>query len=235
MTLAVAYLELPTDYWPVFNCPQLAGFGCPPRYNCSHAAVICTSTYTPLARQLAERSNVQLIDGAAYASMVNQFSEPPAKTFASQWIPRGKALLAEAGMLAVAAVLFLMHVAAPLHFNASEPNGTSATAVQRASFRSVVEAFYEDINAKRYYDAYSLLSPSFQAEQSYNNFMRGYATTVSVTATVTPTSDSTASVELEARDSSPSGIVVSHYVGTWQGAIDSQGTWRLDNTGMKRT
>lgn len=42
-------------------------------YNCSHAAVVCTSTFTAAARELASRANVQLVDGQAYAAMVNRF------------------------------------------------------------------------------------------------------------------------------------------------------------------
>ena len=47
-------------------------------YNCSNAAVVCTSTFTRSARELAERANVQLIDGLAYTAMVS-------KSFASHW------------------------------------------------------------------------------------------------------------------------------------------------------
>jgi hypothetical protein len=31
LPLRVDYFEVPTDLWPVFNCPSVAGFDCPPR------------------------------------------------------------------------------------------------------------------------------------------------------------------------------------------------------------
>ncbi len=211
-------------------------------YNCSHAAVICTSNFTPLAQQLAERSGVQLIDGNAYANMVNQFAVEPVKTFARERIPRGKPLFMQVGMLAAALLVFVVHFASPINLAAAGDAVTAAasrsaasTGQSSSSLALTVERFYDDINAKRYDHAYSLLSTSFQAEQSYSKFVQGYSTTISIKASIMPTGNGSVSVHLEARDSSPRGIIVSQYVGTWQGVVDPQGTWRLDSSGMRRT
>lgn len=202
-------------------------------YNCSHAAVVCTSTFTPLARQLAERSDVQLIDGATYANMVNEFAEVPVKTFASQWIPRGKPLFIEVGALALAVLVFMVHAASPVNFRAVSAAPTASVA-QTSSLSSTVQRFYDDINAKRYYDAYALLSPAYQAGQSYSNFVQGYSDTLSVTPSITPTSASTVEVQLEAREKRSSGSVTSHYVGLYRGIVNSQGHWLLDGGTMRR-
>ncbi|MHB8178890.1 MAG: hypothetical protein ACYDG8_10410 [Vulcanimicrobiaceae bacterium] len=49
----MAYFELPTDYWPVFNCPQLAAFGCPPRIGATTAGAANPGGEVKLSRHFA--------------------------------------------------------------------------------------------------------------------------------------------------------------------------------------
>jgi hypothetical protein len=80
-------------------------------YNCSHAALVCTSTFTAAASELASRANVQLIDGQNYAATVNRFRPLIQPVGAVAWIPRGRAAVVQASMFAAALLIFVLHFA----------------------------------------------------------------------------------------------------------------------------
>jgi hypothetical protein len=62
--LPVDGFQLPTDPWPILNCPRLAGFGCPPRG-------LVTEEFQPIP----DSSFLRLI-GATYDDIRNETRVP---------------------------------------------------------------------------------------------------------------------------------------------------------------
>jgi len=80
-------------------------------YNCTQAVVVCTSTFTSAARALARATNVELIDGKAYAQLV-QHTRPKALPKRLP-IPSGPPLVRELILLGAGALVLFVHSLGP--------------------------------------------------------------------------------------------------------------------------
>lgn len=218
-------------------------------YNCSHAAVVCTSTYTRAARELAERAGVQLIDGAAYAAMVNQFRPVAPPSGVAAWMPRGRAVVFQVGLLAFALVVFGLHFAlqgmatGPILQLASNPRYyeppavTSApyqpnNATQSESFADTVGRFYFDLNNREYPGAYSLLSASFRRSAPYSKWLDGYSDTLVASPRIAASSDPayvSLVVTAQERTRSGTGTQLTVYSGALRGIQTPSGSWLIDS------
>lgn len=223
-------------------------------YNCSHAAVVCTSTFTQPARDLAERANIQLIDGHAYAAMVNQFLPIGRPTGFAAWVPQGRPAIVQVALIAAAIVVVVLHfslqalnVATPTSATTvhsygatySQPQTYQAApsyvvpgsgTIKEVTFASAVEQFYDDLNQHDYTTAYALLSPSFQESAPYSKWLAGYADTIYSSPHITATTDpSVLDVVLTASERFDSGTKVTVYSGTLRGIQSSDGSWLIDS------
>jgi hypothetical protein len=216
-------------------------------YNCSRAAVVCTSAYTSPARELASRASIQLIDGPAYAAMINQFQQVAKPSGVAAWVPRGRAAALQAVLLTSALLIFVLHFAFQRAATAITQSNTlpqyyylRATAMPYRSsnipvsstLAVTVERFYMDLNAHDYAAAYSLLSPSFQRSAPYSKWLDGYADTLLSTPRITVGHDpGSVSVVITARERTPSGsgTQVTIYSGALQGIQTRSGSWLIDS------
>ena len=97
---------------------------------------------------------------------------------------------------------------------------------------AAVRKFYSAIAARDFASAWALLSPRFQAKQSYNSWVDGYKTTRSVqlrSLTVKDQSSTTATVAVtvDAVDDLGGRLVPSTFQGVWE-LVLTNGAWRLD-------
>jgi len=223
-------------------------------YNCSHAAVVCTSSFTASAKELASRANVQLIDGSTYAAMVNRFQPVIQPIGVAAWIPRGRPGIVQAGMLGAAIVIFVLHFSfagaagrvqnaarvlarpvatAPAYFAPSaEAPYDSRPAVASRPFSDTVAQYYSDVNNHQYADAYALFSPNFQSTQPYAKWLDGYSDTLFASPRIMPSRDPAAvSLIVTARERTPdgSGIQVTIYSGAVRGIQTNSGAWLIDS------
>jgi len=98
-----------------------------------------------------------------------------------------------------------------------------------------VAAFYTAVDAQQYAAAYALLSPAFQAQQPYNSWVAGYATTVVLGADVTQSAAAPNSVAVyltAVNQSTDFQGVVARYSGTWTLVADGVGGWLLDSANI---
>jgi hypothetical protein len=227
-------------------------------YNCSHAAVICTSTFTQPARDLAERANVQLIDGHAYAAMVNRFRPMGKPTGLSAWMPRGRPGTIQIALLAAAIVVVALHYALQ-GFGAAIPTLSSIPTVVRApiqqtqgsetsrtgdtpsdgsaqsttTFANTAEQFYADLNGGNYPQAWALLSPGFKQSRPYTKWLAGYSDTVFTSPHITTTADpAVLDVVLTARERFGRETRITVYSGTLRGSRGADGSWLIDDGEM---
>jgi hypothetical protein len=78
-----------------------------------------------------------------------------------------------------------------------------------------IELFYSMLNNKQYQDAYSFLSPAFQATSPFEQWRAGYADTVSIEAEATENFDGSIAVTLTSVEQTPTDNVTRRYEGTW--------------------
>jgi hypothetical protein len=84
--------------------------------------------------------------------------------------------------------------------------------------KALIQQYYDDINARKYDDAYDLLAPEWQQTKSREDFVNGYQTTVSVALTILgaePASGNTIQVDvkLKAVDNKNGSEVTTNYAG----------------------
>jgi hypothetical protein len=93
-----------------------------------------------------------------------------------------------------------------------------------------VESFYRYITSKNYSAAYALLSPSYKQGTTFPEFVKGYATTLSVDADAkdSASGNDVVDVTLHAEDLKNGSEVDTTYVGTWKLVPDGHGRWLLD-------
>jgi hypothetical protein len=101
----------------------------------------------------------------------------------------------------------------------------------------IVSTFYDAISRKDFRSAWNLLSPSFQHEGSFENFRRGYATTQSVSVSVTevPGAPQKVRTSLDATDLINGRTVHSHFEGWWVLTQAPDGRWLLDDGHLTKT
>ena len=210
-------------------------------YDCSHAAVICTTTFSKPAQELAARASVQLIEGNAYAAMVNEFHPLDRPKGLKRFVPRGRPRLFQAAAIGVAVVVLLAHFAVTSPragaiqraFLGSQSSAAVEPAV-RSTFADAVNRYYNALNSKRYRDAYAFLSPSFRSGSSYDRWLAGYAYTVWTNAVVEPTTDpNTVSVTLKATENFDNKTWLTTYDGTLRGVQEQNGSWLIDGGSFK--
>ncbi len=96
-----------------------------------------------------------------------------------------------------------------------------------------VSHFYTLLQERNFVDAYTLLSPTFQAANPFATWEAGYANTESIGATVTPDPSvaNRMAVTLEVNERLSSGVTrIRHYSGYWDLSWDSEALgWILQN------
>lgn len=140
---------------------------------------------------------------------------------------------------------FLLHgKTSPVTGSGQTPTPTvipSPTLTPAQQAQAVVNQYYNDINNHDYQDAYNLLGPTMQQNQSYSNFVSGYAHTRHDTITISNVaaqSDGTYLVTLTIQateDATPgTGTQISTYQG---GDIVGQvnGAWKILNGSFQKT
>lgn len=96
-----------------------------------------------------------------------------------------------------------------------------------------VEEFYSRLDRKQYREAYSFLSPSFQAANPFATWSAGYANTLSIAAAISDLPDGRVGVVLTATDRTASGEVTRTWKGDWR-LVWSSGArqWLLDQANI---
>jgi HJR/Mrr/RecB family endonuclease len=210
-------------------------------YDCSHAAVICTTTFSKPAQELAARGSVQLIEGNAYAALVNQFHPLGQPEGLARFVPRGRPKLFQITAISAAIVVLLAHFAVTSPraeviqraFLGSQSN-VAVERAARSTFADAVNRYYNALNGKRYRDAYAFLSPNFRSGSSYDRWLAGYAFTSWTNAVVEPTADpNTVSVTLRATENFDNKTWLTTYYGTLRGIRDENGHWLIDAGSFK--
>lgn len=211
-------------------------------YDCSHAAVICTTTFSKPAQELAARASVQLIEGNAYAAMVNQFHPLDQPKGLARFIPKGRPRVFQIAAISAAAVVVLAHFAVASsrsetvqQISLTTPQvSTSQEQAAPSTFVDTVNRFYSVLNSKRYRDAYAFLSPSFRSGSSFNRWLAGYTHTLWTSAIVDPTTDpNTVSVTLKATENFNNRTWFTTYKGTLRGVQDKNGSWLIEDGSFK--
>jgi hypothetical protein len=140
---------------------------------------------------------------------------------------------------------FLLHgKASPVTGNGQTPVPTvisSPTLTPAQHAQAVINQYYNDINNRDYQDAYNLLGPAMQQNQSYSNFVSGYAHTHHDTITIsniTAQSNGTYMVTLtiQATEDATSGTGTQTSI--YQGSdIVGQvnGTWKILSGNFQKT
>ena len=80
-------------------------------YACNRAAVVCTTNFTGPAKAAARATGVELVDGAAYAKLMDQAEGKPSIT--SPLLPGGRALIREIGWVGIGVIILGIHFLAP--------------------------------------------------------------------------------------------------------------------------
>lgn len=83
-------------------------------YNCTDAVVVCTSIFSKFARQLASKTDVELIDGNDYGLEIDKFKQHDKPRFSISLLPTGVPLYIELGLLAIATIIIVTHFSNPL-------------------------------------------------------------------------------------------------------------------------
>ena len=116
---------------------------------------------------------------------------------------------------------------------------TQQPVVNKIAAKDVFLSFHEAITNKRLEDAYNILSPEYQQfMKSYDNFARGYSTTlrsdiVELNTLHEGNNSASYSYTLKAVDQDGSGTKTQYFAGKAK-LININGQWRLDSTEAKR-
>ncbi len=212
-------------------------------YSCGAAIVVTTGDFTPSARDLARKLNVQLVSGKEYSNWLASFAVPmPTATYKlSDWFPQGRPLLIQIG-LAVVGLLVLMSMGTSIPTVSDIASGFSQRHSQgtlvsdpNPSYQSIsgfddrVQAFYSALNRRDFDEAYSMLSPAFKQGGTFEQWKAGYDTTESIAVSTSTLSPSLVSIDMTAIDHYPQGDVTRHFVGNWHGTRGADGEWYLDS------
>jgi hypothetical protein len=115
--------------------------------------------------------------------------------------------------------------------NSSPTTAPTLTPSQQA--QAVIQQYYADINNHDYQDAYNLLGSAKQQQQSYNNFVTGYAHTHNDTITISniaPQSDGTVIVTLTLKATEDASAGTGTQISTYQGTEtvgQENGAWKI--------
>lgn len=122
----------------------------------------------------------------------------------------------------------------------SSLNSSSMTAANNSTeARNTFISFHKAITDKRLGDAYNILSPDYQKfMRNYDNFARGYATTlrsdiVELNTLHEDSSSASYAYKLKAVDRDGTGTKTQYFAGKVK-LIKLNGIWRIDNTEAKR-
>lgn len=112
-------------------------------YNCNQAVVICTSDFTPAAKELARRGEVTTINGRDYVTMVTTTAERESEArVKANWFPNGKPLVTQGALFALGSVLMVTHFAmthtpsSPAPLTPAGPSVSQTAAVQASPMPS---------------------------------------------------------------------------------------------------
>jgi hypothetical protein len=206
-------------------------------YACTSAVVVSLGGFTSPARALAATTGVSLMDGLGYADLFHRASATrPAR---SLWtvLPARRALLMSIACMAVALIALSLGVTRLTSHVATAQYAISAPVQPlKPSPGTTVQQFYAAISAKRFREAYALLSPGFKKSQSFESFRRGYNTTLDVRAVTAEDGGTMVSAHLVATDRNRDGSSrVTNYDGHWSVVSDGNGGWLLDEGAFKRS
>lgn len=104
-------------------------------YNCTAAAVVCTSTFTSAAQATARVTNVELIDGQAYARLMQQ-TQPRALRKRLP-IPTGAPLVRELALLGAGVLVLFVHSLGPSLVQLNQGSFTPTVDATTAAFTPV--------------------------------------------------------------------------------------------------
>jgi hypothetical protein len=102
-----------------------------------------------------------------------------------------------------------------------------------------VQAFYGLLNRGDFEDAWNMYNPRYTSTHSFDDWVKGYATTQSVTvlsATTTSQTDATATVNttVQSVDKQAGGkLLTQQFQGTWN-LVLVDGNWKLDTASIKK-
>lgn len=112
---------------------------------------------------------------------------------------------------------------------------TNPASISESDLLNSVKEFYSTISSKKYDSAWNLLSKDFQDYvQGYDNFVKGYKTTLSVVVKnvyVKDLSNKLVYVELEAKDDINGQVISQTFSGIWE-LIKEDGGWKLDTANL---
>lgn len=206
-------------------------------YRCTAATVVSLGGFTRSARALATSTAVHLIDGSQYTDLFHRATGIlPSRSLVAT-VPSARVLAAVSGCVA-AAVLALavggLRTAIPLA--AGAPTGMPPLGTRNSS-SDAVERFYSEINGKDFESAYKRLSPSFRRSMPFDAFRAGYATTMSVIATVTDSDGGpVVRVHLIAIDRNRNGTSrTSSFDGYWKVVPSANGDLLLDDGRFRKS
>jgi len=121
----------------------------------------------------------------------------------------------------------------------SATGGASATAAGSGDPADVVRTFYNSLSLGDYSDAWDMLGPRFKNSNDFDSWVKGYATTQSVTVRSAATvfqKDTTSSVNMTivSVDRQAGGQTLTQtFQGTWN-LVLINGAWKLDVASVKR-
>mgnify|MGYP001613065854 CR=1 FL=1 len=101
---------------------------------------------------------------------------------------------------------------------------------------TTVETFYTYIANQQFDLAYDLLSDTFHNEVDYNQFAKGYATTVKTTLAEAKRIDkmkNVVQVKIIASDSVENKSLTRTFIGEWQ-LVEEKGVWKLDAANIQQ-
>ena len=101
-------------------------------YNCTQAIVVCTSSFTPAAQAAARAMNVELIDGQAYARLMQQ-TQPKALR-KSLPFPSGPPLIRELALLSAGVLVLFVHALGPSLVQSNQGSFTPTVDATTAAF-----------------------------------------------------------------------------------------------------
>ncbi|MDI3340228.1 MAG: hypothetical protein QJR03_06815 [Sphaerobacter sp.] len=118
--------------------------------------------------------------------------------------------------------------------DALEPTAERVEPVQGTE-RLTAEHFYALLADGRYEEAYTFLSPGFQAAHPYDAWRAAYAGTERITAYVAQSEPGRVTVNLETEERAADGaVVIRHFSGTWDLVFSAERKqWLLDRAELK--